>query len=161
MPVRNSLKHPVPNLQLVQNAALCTITGCHSAASTQHLHEKYQILRVHKHISMQCRQLLANTRQRHHPSREVTSRPPGHKPNRKATFQHSFGNEVQRFKTDGAIPQMAYLRAVKTLYMEAFGAALITAGPNRVRLLSSLLRLPSPGVLVQLSHNCGLTFSKT
>jgi hypothetical protein len=132
MPVRNSLKHLVPNLQLVQNAALCTITGCHSAASTQHLHDDCQILPVHKHISMQCCQFLANTRQRHYPSKEVMSRPPGRWPNRKATLQHSFGSEVQRFEADGAIPQIAYKRAVKTLHTEAIAAALSTAGPNRV-----------------------------
>jgi hypothetical protein len=132
MPVRNSLKYPAPNLQLVQNAALRTITGCHAAASIQHLHDRCQILPVHKHVSMQYRQFLANTRQRHHPSSEVTSCPPGHRPNRKPILQYSFGSEIQRFKTDGAIPQIAYKRAVKTLHTEADAAALRSAGPNRV-----------------------------
>jgi hypothetical protein len=132
MPVRNSLKHQVLNLQLVQNAALRTITGCHAAASKQHLHNECSILPIHKHVSMQCRQFLANTRQRHHPSSEVISLPPGRRPNRKPILQHSFGSEVKRFETDGAIPQITFTRAVKSLHMEAVAAALSSAGPNRV-----------------------------
>jgi hypothetical protein len=44
MPLRASLKHPVPNLQSVQNASLRTVTGCHAAASQQHLHDECRVL---------------------------------------------------------------------------------------------------------------------
>jgi hypothetical protein len=82
---------------------------------------------------MQCRQFLANTRQTLHPSREVTSRPPVPRPNRKATLQHRFGGDVEQFLNDeGVIPQISYKRAVKTLNTEAVAAALSTAGPNRL-----------------------------
>jgi hypothetical protein len=82
---------------------------------------------------MQCRQFLANTRQTLHPSKEVTSRPPGPRPNRKATLQHRFGGDVEQFlNEEGVIPQIYYKRAVKTLHTEAVAAALNTAGPNRL-----------------------------
>jgi hypothetical protein len=55
MPLQASLKHPVPNLQSVQNACLRTVTGCHATVSQQHLHDECQVLSVKEHVSMQCR----------------------------------------------------------------------------------------------------------
>ena len=132
-PLRSPLKNPVAQLQTVQNPALRSVTGCHAAASQQHLLDECQVLSVYDHVAMQCRQFLANTRQAHHPSNEVTSRPPGLRPNRKPTLQHCFGRDIERFVSeDGNISQFNYKRAVKELHKEAVSAALESAGPNRL-----------------------------
>jgi hypothetical protein len=51
-PIRSKLKEPVKQLQVIQNDALRAITGNHSAASIQHLHDKCKILPVKEHLSM-------------------------------------------------------------------------------------------------------------
>jgi hypothetical protein len=76
-PFRSMLKAPMPRCQSVQNAALRVATGCHAAASVQHLHEECKVLPVADHVSMQCAQFLANSRQLCHPSFKVTGRPHG------------------------------------------------------------------------------------
>ena len=133
VPLRSSLKHPVASLQKLQNAALRTITGSHAAASEQHLHDECKMLPVHEHLNLQCRQFLANTRQVGHPSHEVTSRPPGPRPNMKATLQHCYGNDIDHLlTTHGTISDYDYKKAIKTLHTEAVSATLASAPLNRV-----------------------------
>jgi hypothetical protein len=133
LPLRSSLKHPVASLQKVQNAALRMITGSHAAASEQHLHDECKILPVYEHLKLQCCQFLVNTRQVDHPSHKITGRPPGPRPNRKATLQHCYGNEISSLLTpSGTISNYNYKKAIKTLHTEAVAAALASAPPNRV-----------------------------
>jgi hypothetical protein len=65
LPLRADLKSVVAPLQLVQNACLHAITGCHSATSIQHLHNECQMLLVEDHLSIQCSQFLENTNNLH------------------------------------------------------------------------------------------------
>lgn len=39
-PIRSKLKGAVKSLQVLQNSALRAVTGCHNAASSQHVHEE-------------------------------------------------------------------------------------------------------------------------
>jgi hypothetical protein len=132
LPLSTTLKHPVAPLQAVQNAALRSVTGCHAAASVQHLHDECQVLPVFEHLSMQCRQFLLNTRQLHHPSVDVTSRPPGPRPNMKRTLQQAFGGDIEKHLTNGNISQFDYKKAVKAIHTEAVTDYLASAGPNRL-----------------------------
>jgi hypothetical protein len=100
LPARSLLKHPVAPLQAVQNSALRSITGCHAASSVQHLHDECEMLQVFDHLAMQSSQFLANTRQPNLPSHDITSRPPGPRPDRKPTLQRAFGKVVEPFSTD-------------------------------------------------------------
>jgi hypothetical protein len=129
-PLRTSLQKPVDSLQKVQNAILRTITGCHAAASQQHLHDECKILPVHDHLKLQ---LLANTRQVGHPSHNITSRLPGPRPDRKATLQCCYLDDIKPHLTAaGTISDYDYKKSIKTLHTEAVSAALASAPPNRV-----------------------------
>ena len=64
-------------LQLVQNAALRVVTGCHSAASVSHLHEEAMELPVEPHAHMLGAQFLASTLLPDHCSHQVTCQDPG------------------------------------------------------------------------------------
>jgi hypothetical protein len=111
-PIHSNLKAPVDRFQAVQNAALCMSTGCHAVASVQHLHDECKVMPVADHLSMQCAQLLANSRTASHPSYEVTSRPHGNCPTMKPTFQNCFHNCISVHERDGYIPESNYKKVV-------------------------------------------------
>jgi hypothetical protein len=70
---------------------------------------------VKEHLSMQCAQFLANTYQNHHPSHEVTHRPPGDRPSMKPTLQKVFGPVVEKFADSDVLSQLAYKRVNKSM----------------------------------------------
>jgi hypothetical protein len=55
-----------------------------------------------------------------HPSYAVTSRPPGPKPDRKPTLQHSFGHIVEPYTNDnGDIAPVSYKRTINSIHTKA------------------------------------------
>lgn len=139
-PIRSKLKGAVKRLQTIQNNALRAVTGCHAAASFQHVHDECKVLPVREHIAMQCTQFLVNSRQAMHPSNEVTGRPPGARPDMKPTLQHCFAREAVNYTTDGAITEMALKRAIKDIHTKAVTDVRAKSSPNRV------LGVPPPEV---------------
>jgi hypothetical protein len=132
-PARSKLKDPVGCLQKVQNDALHVVTGCHAAASEQHLHEECKVLPVADHISMQCAQFFANTKTTNHPSSKITNRPHGDRPTMKPTLQYAFNNRVSKHINDnGVIPEIAYKKVLTTIHTETVSAVLSRRKPNRV-----------------------------
>jgi hypothetical protein len=139
-PLCLTLKHPVDPIQKVQNAVLCTITGCHAASSIQHLHDKCKMLQVHQHLDMQCSQFLLNTQQVSHPSHDVTSRPPGPRTDRKPTLQHRFNCDIDQFTSNGVEIALIYKKHVKAIHISEVASALASREPNYV------LGYPAPEV---------------
>jgi hypothetical protein len=121
------------DLQKVQNDALRVVTGCHAAASEQHLHEECKVLPVADHISMQCAQFLANTKTTRHPSSNVTNRPQGDRPTMKPTLQYAFNNRVLHHTNEaGIVPEIAYKKVLNTIHTETVAAERARCKPNRV-----------------------------
>jgi hypothetical protein len=73
----------VQKLQFVQNAAMGLITGCHKAASEDHLHAETELMPVADHLAMLCTQFLASYMRTAHPLHEVVKLPPGPRCNAK------------------------------------------------------------------------------
>jgi hypothetical protein len=143
-PLRTSLKHPVAPLQVVQNACLCAITGCHASTSGQHLHNECQMLQVQDHLDMQCSQFLLDTRQVDHPSHSITSGPPGPRPSRKSTLQHRFNKDIEQFVNDnGEIFPSDYKKASKQIHTNAVASALEKREVNPVLGIPALEVYPS------------------
>jgi hypothetical protein len=131
-PIRSKLKEPVKQLQVIQNDALRAITGNHSAASIQHLHDECKILPVKEHLSMQCAQFLVSSRHPCHPSHEVTGRLPGVRPDMKPTLQRCFGQVTEKYALDGTISELSLKRAIKEIHTDAVSAYLEGRVPNCV-----------------------------
>jgi hypothetical protein len=124
-PLQTSLKHPVAPLQVVQNACLCAIMGCHTSTSVQHLHDESRMLQVQDQLDIQCSQFLLNTRQVDHPSHSITSRPPGPRPSRKSTLQHQFSKNIEQFvNANNKISSFDYKKATKQIHTNAVASAL-------------------------------------
>jgi hypothetical protein len=68
---------------------------------------------------MQCAQFMVSTRHLSHPSHEITSRPPGARPDMKPTLQHCFGQVADKYAPDGIITEMTLKRAIKEIHMDA------------------------------------------
>jgi hypothetical protein len=129
-PARAKIKEPVKQLQIIQNNALSSITGNHSAASIQHFHDECKILPVKEHLSMQCAQFLVSTRHPSHPSHEITSRPPGARPDMKPALQHCFGQVADKYAPDGTIMEMTLKRAIKEIHTEIVSSKFIQMKRN-------------------------------
>jgi hypothetical protein len=67
----------IARLQIIQNAAMRLMTGCHMASSVAHLHAETKLMPVDEHLSMLCAQFLASCLRRCHPSHNVVQLPPG------------------------------------------------------------------------------------
>jgi hypothetical protein len=139
-PIRSSLKHPVDAIQKVQNACLRAVTGCHSAASIQHLHDECRMLQVREHLDMQSSQFLLNTRQSTHASHDVTGQPPGPRPDRKPTLQHRYNRDIDQFTNNAVALGINYKRDVKSIHTNSVTAALAK------REASYVLGFPTPEV---------------
>jgi hypothetical protein len=96
------------------------------------LHDECEMLRVFEHLSMQCSQFLANTKQQRHPSHEVTSQLPGPQPNRKPTLQHAFGKVVEPYTTNDVILEMNYKKTIGLIHTNAVSNALTKRASNQV-----------------------------
>jgi hypothetical protein len=108
------LVHHSSTIQKVQNACLCAVTGCHTAASIQHLHDECRMLQVCEHLDMQSSQFLLNTRQSTHPSHDVTGWPPGPGPDRKPTLQHRYNRDIDQYTNNGVKLAINYKKDIKS-----------------------------------------------
>jgi hypothetical protein len=135
----------IKRLQAVQNRCLRLATGCHQAASIDHLHSEAQILPVEAHLDMVCTQFLAGAMMRGHPSHDIVQRPPGPRRNKngrpmKETLASKYMPALEKhLNKDGVIPEISYKRVLKEIHTEAVKKAIAKQSPNPL-----LQRAPPP-----------------
>ena len=132
-------------LQLIQNKCLRLATGCHSAASIDHLHSETEVLPVEKHLHLLSSQFLARAMQPGHPSHDVVALPPGPRQS-KHTLASKCGPTVEPFLQNGTIPATAYKNVIKQIHTEIVGDAISNLTNNRV------LNAPAPKINPQEAH---------
>ena len=118
-------------LQLIQNRGLRLITGCHSAASIDHLHQEAKILPVEKHLQLLSAQHLAKTLQPHHPSHAVVNTDPGPR-----AMKHTLKSKVQHlvnpYLVDGVIAPGSIPTVLKSIHTDVVRETILSYGANRV-----------------------------
>jgi hypothetical protein len=129
--VPNTSKSNIARLQKIQNRALRYVTGCHQAASEDHLHQETGVLPVADRLDVLCTQYLASAMRRDHPSHETVLIPSG--PRRmKETLQSRYMHAVEPYLYDKVIMEASYKRILSDIHMATVSAAISRPGPNRV-----------------------------
>jgi len=126
-------KTSVKLLQVVQNNALRVVTGCHRAASSEHVHHECETLPVEDHLRLLSCQFYANALQADHPSHGVVSQESGPR-GMKSLLQSLFSDELQPFLENNSLPPGRYGEVVKSLHTNAVEKAIVSLNlkPNRV-----------------------------
>jgi hypothetical protein len=119
-------------LQIAQNNALRLLTGCHAAASLDHLHQECKILPVRKHIDMLAKQFLANAMQPHHPLHAIVTASPTARPNMKPSLQTKYGQSLTPYLRDGVVKHASYKKVLSAIHTADTGAAMDHYAPNKV-----------------------------
>ena len=73
LPYGRLLNSSMNKLQVIQNAALRTATGCTQDTHIQHLHDEPLILPIHKHLQLQTSQYKQKSQHQSHPLHKHTS----------------------------------------------------------------------------------------
>jgi hypothetical protein len=133
----NSKPTNIEKIQFIQNAAMWLITGCHKAASIDHLLTETKMMPVAEHLSMLCAQFLANCLRPSHPSHEVVLQPPGPRTNpsghpMKETLSSKFSNVVAPFLQDGIASDLTYKRTKDAIHTTALHDSISKLKPNPV-----------------------------
>jgi hypothetical protein len=127
----------VNKLQLIQNAAMRLITGCHMVTSQDHLHAECKLLPVDEHLFMLCTQFLASCLHPSHPSNATVKLPPGHQKNQhgrpmKETLSSCFHDAVSPYLWGDLIPSGLYDKIKNDIHTATVQNYLTSAGPNKV-----------------------------
>ena len=140
--VPNTKPTHIQNLQLLQNKAMRLITGCHQAASIDHLHNETSLLPVGPRLDMLCAQFLASAMRPGHPSHETVRLPPGPRTRvdkdgevrpMKETLATKYFHVVEPFlNDDGVMAEVSYKRTRDTIHTNAVQKAIRRQGPNRL-----------------------------
>lgn len=110
-------------LQVGQNNALRTITGCVKKSSITHLHDEVKMLPVQEHSNLLAKQFLLRSQKTDtwgNVSLENlnTTRPRGYRPMRN-TLQTEFGDEISHLTHNQPIDDSSYKRNLKQLHTAA------------------------------------------
>ena len=127
----NASPSAIAKLQIVQNSALRTATGCVKMASSGHLHAEALVLPVHTHLSLLSSQFLARTLLPSHPSHLITTAPSGPR-NIKNTLQSRFFSSVSPYLVDNILPPDSYKQTIQSLHTSAVASVIAARPPNRV-----------------------------
>ena len=127
----NASPSAIAKLQLVQNHALRTATGCVRMTSIAHLHAESLVLPVHDHLSLLSSQFLARTLVPSHPSHHITSASSGPR-TIKHTLQSRFHSSVAPFLINNSLPSDSYRDTINSLHTSAVAATLAARPVNRV-----------------------------
>ena len=120
-------------LQTIQNKALRIITGSLTMSSVHHLHAETKILPVKEHLDMLCKQFLAGSLRRSHPSYQYVTQPSGPRAGQRVpTLQSRYLPEIQHFLTNGQTPPDDYKQIIKSIHTATVESYLSNAPPNKV-----------------------------
>ena len=101
----------IHRLQKIQNHALRLISGCHTAAAIDHLHDECELLPVGEHMRMLSAQFLAKALSPQHPSHDCAKAERGRRP-MKETLRSKVFSLVEPYVDDGGIVQQERVREV-------------------------------------------------
>ena len=112
---------------------LRVVTGCHAAASMEHVHHETKTLPVVDHLQLLSRQFLASAFNERHPSFGTVTSISGPRPLRH-TLRSRHLSAVAPFLRDGVLPLESRQDVLKELHTDAVTAAIqkLDENPNRV-----------------------------
>ena len=118
-------------LQVAQNDALRTATGCHKMAAIDHLHTETKVLSVEAHNRMLCRQYLLSCHQQDHPCNAIVSAP---RPPRllKKDLRSEFEPAVLPLIPANGLDRVSYRRGLGILHRQAVEDGVRGYRPNVV-----------------------------
>jgi hypothetical protein len=117
-------------LQVAQNAALRTATGCHLMTNEDHLHTETKVMKVRPHCEMLSKQFLLATQKPHHPNRVNLSRPPPPR-QMEQTLSSRFGAEIRQMSRPD-LPEDEFKSKLKIIHTKSVREALNNMEPNKV-----------------------------
>ena len=127
----NASRSSIAKLQVVQNAALQVVTGCHRMASVSHLHQEASALPVENFLSLLSKQYLAFPLVPGYPSNRTVTANSG--PRKiKNTLQSRFYSDIRRYFHDGFLDPPVYADTIKALHCDAVSSYISTTDPNKV-----------------------------
>jgi hypothetical protein len=117
-------------LQIAQNAALRTATGCYRMTAIDHLHNECKMMKVQEHADMLAAQYWLRCHVPSHPRHATTEEAP---PARqlKNTLRSKYGHLTDRY-TGHEIDNADYRKALADLHTRCVAATLVNLQPNRV-----------------------------
>ena len=116
-------------LQVSQNNALRTATGCHQMAHPDHLHQETLVLPIRKHNELLAKQFLLKCHNPEHVSHEKVIRPPPHRAIRNDL--RFYNEDVSLFVPEIWDPESTRL-ALDALHQQAVQQAKLNFAPNAV-----------------------------
>ena len=143
----------IERLQLVQNKCLRLITGCHKAASIDHLHSESLVLPVKSHLHLLSSQYLARALNPSNPSHPHVAYPPppGHR-KLKETLRSKCWDSVAPFLQNDVLPAGKYKETLKALHIQSISDTVDGFSPNRVLGSAPPLIHPSESSLPRLTR---------
>ena len=121
----------IRRLQVIQNSALKVVTGCHAAASSEHVHVECKMLPVAESLAMSCSQFLAGALVPSHPSYGIVTMDSGPRP-MKSTLQSRFQPSIAHLLNQGSTPPGEVKNIRAAIHTETVEQYLESIGPNRV-----------------------------
>jgi hypothetical protein len=118
-------------LQVIQNSAFRTVTGCHLKSPIPFLHSECGELMVKDHLELLCAQYLASAMRPSHPSHDVVTSPAGPR-HMKETLHSKCIDLVEPHLTGGLMLEINYKKSIDALHSSAVTKAICAAGPNVV-----------------------------
>jgi hypothetical protein len=121
----------IQKLQVIQNAAMRLITGCHKASPINHLHCETKLMPVAEHLSMLCSQYLASCLL----TMWSSSLPDHAKTNMdipSKRLSSKFLDNVAPHLSGGIMPEVGHKRAKNALHTDAVRDYLSSTGINPV-----------------------------
>lgn len=120
------------NLQVSQNAALRTITGCHLMASIDHLHQETKILPVKPHNELLSRQYLLSCLLPNHVCHNIVVKPQPPR-NIKRNIQNTHLAELQaQYLSNVDLNTDSYKILLQELHRDTVNRVVADYKPNRV-----------------------------
>ena len=107
----------VRRLQTIQNSALEVVTGCHAAASAEHVHIECKMLPVAESLAMACSQFLAGALVPSHPSHGIVTLDSGPRP-MKNTIQSLFLPSIAHLLHQGLTLPGEFRRVLTAVHSE-------------------------------------------
>lgn len=122
----------IEKLQRVQNKAFRLASGCHTAASIDHLHAEVGELPVSDHLHLLSAQFLAASLQPNHVSRPYTTLDQGPRRMKHTLRSKCIGEVEKHIGLNGDIPRANYEQVKTDLHTDIVKKAIAKQSTNRV-----------------------------
>ena len=106
------------DLQTKQNAALKTVTGCHTMTSEVHLHHEAEVLRVKEHNELLSLQFLLEAHLEEHPDHQMKESPDAKARNIRPTLKAKYGQKLKAHVPLEDLDQEGYRWDLSTIHKD-------------------------------------------